>query len=116
MLVLCFYIYIYILRRFCSRCSSINCLDFGKSTDISLNIYIPTFKFCFSVFVVSVLLAGALGLGLKYPSVLFTLELLKNLSWRKLFSTPWLVVKFPESSAFLKIMQLVTSNVPVKHF
>ena len=36
------------------------------------------FNFRFSIFVVSILLASALGLNPKYPSILFALELLEN--------------------------------------
>ena len=55
-------------KHFCSRCRSINCLVFGNSTDTSFNTSSAISIFRFSIFVVSVLLASALGLNPKYPS------------------------------------------------
>ena len=79
-------------------------------------IFIFIFAFCFSPtssgkFVLSVLLASAVGLNRNYPSVLFaTLLRIKHpvlgnpFLWCKLLSTLKLVVKFPESSVVSKVI------------
>ena len=66
------------LRDFCLACYSINSLVFENSTETSLNTFSAIFNFCVSSFVVSVLLARALDLTAKHPSVLFVIELLEN--------------------------------------
>lgn len=67
-----------------------------------LHSYFNTFRViksvCVAIAVILILVARAIGLNRKYPGILFTLQVLdKSFLWRKLISTLWLVVKFPES-------------------